>query len=57
MDEKFYTPQSDVVANVPTMLRTLGWIYLVMLLLAVVLINKRVMPTGAPPMTFKELPT
>lgn len=44
-EEKFYSPQSDVVANVPTMLRTLAYIYFSMIVAATLLINKR----GEPP--------
>jgi hypothetical protein len=41
VDEYFYSPQSDVVANVPTMLRTLAYIYLVMIILSFLLVNRR----------------
>lgn len=40
-DEKFYSPQSDVVANVPGMLRALSYIYLGLTIASTILINKR----------------
>lgn len=43
--EHYFGADSIVVANVPLMLQTLGYCYLVMIALAVLLINKRVMPT------------
>lgn len=42
--EDFFMADGPVVANVPRMLRTLGFVYMVMIILAVVLVNKRVMP-------------
>lgn len=39
--EKFYSPDSEIVKNVPLMLRTLGYIYLSFIVMAVALVNKR----------------
>lgn len=48
--EHFFTPNSDVVKNVPMMLRTLGFIYLGMIVLATIFVNKRVMPLNEEPL-------
>ena len=39
--EKFYSADSEIVKNVPLMLRTLGYIYLSFIVMAVALVNKR----------------
>jgi hypothetical protein len=44
-DEKFFSKDSSIVGQVPIMLRTLGFIFAGLIIIATITINKRVIPT------------